>query len=78
MYTLSTCPSCEKAKKFFKDRHIPFEFMNYDLADEATQDRIMHEIEAEDVQAFPFVRIGDHTAQGFVPKRFAKLLETGS
>jgi glutaredoxin len=75
MYTLSTCPSCEKTKKFFHDRHIPFEFTNYDLADEATQDRIMREIEAEDVQAFPFVRIGDQTAQGYDPKRFTKLLE---
>jgi len=74
MYTLSTCPSCEKAKKFFTERHIPFQFTNYDLADQATQDKIMRELEAEDLQAFPFVRIGDHTVQGYDPKRYAKLL----
>ena len=74
MYTLSTCPSCDKAKKFFTERRIPFEFTNYDLADQATQDKIMRELEAEDLQAFPFVRIGDQTVQGYDPKRYAKLL----
>ena len=78
MYTLSTCPSCDKAKKFFTERHIPFQFTNYDLADQATQDKIMRELEAEDLQAFPFVRIGDHTVQGYDPKRYAKLLAMNS
>ena len=75
MYTLSICPSCNKAKKFFVDRRIPFQFTDYDLADEATQDKIMREVEAEEVEAFPFVRIGDQTVQGYDPKRFAKLLD---
>jgi glutaredoxin len=74
MYTLSTCPSCEKAKKFFTERHIPFQFINYDLADQAMQDKILRELEAEELQAFPFVRIGDQTVQGYDPKRYAKLL----
>jgi len=78
MYTLSTCPSCEKAKKFFTDRRIPFQFTNYDLADQATQDKIMRELEAEELQAFPFVRIGDQTVQGYDPKRYAKLLGIGA
>lgn len=74
MYTLSICPSCNKAKKFFAERHIPFQFTNYDLADEATQDKILRELEAEAVEAFPFVRIGDQTVQGYDPRRYAKLL----
>ena len=74
MYTLSVCPSCNKAKKFFDDRNIPFQFINYDLADEATQDRILRELETEEVEAFPYVRIGDQTIQGYDPKRYAKLL----
>ena len=78
MYTLSICPSCKKAKKFFTERHIPFQFTNYDLADQATQDKIMREFEAQEVEAFPFVRIGDHTVQGYDPKRYAKLLDTNS
>jgi glutaredoxin len=74
MYTLSVCPSCSKAKKFFTDRHIPFQFTNYDLADRATQDQILKEIEAEEVEGFPFVRIGGETIQGYDPKRYARLL----
>lgn len=74
MYTLSTCPSCKKAKKFFTERHIPFQYINYDLADQATQDKILKEIEAEELQAFPFVHIGDQTVQGYDPKRYATLL----
>ena len=74
MYTLSVCPSCDKAKKFFTERHIPFQFTNYDLADEATQEKIVRELEAEEVEAFPFMRIGDKTVQGYDPKRYAKLL----
>ena len=76
MYTLSICPSCNKAKKFFAERYIPFEFINYDLADEATQEKILRELEAEQVVAFPFVRIGDQAVQGYDPKRYAKLLES--
>jgi glutaredoxin len=74
MYTLSTCPSCKKTRKFFTEHHVPFEFTNYDLADDATQQRIMRELEAEDVNAFPFVRIGDQTVAGYQPRRYAELL----
>jgi glutaredoxin len=55
MYTLSTCPWCRKTKKFFSDHHIPFDFTDYDLADEATQDKIMRELDAEGVNGFPVV-----------------------
>lgn len=78
MYTLSTCPSCEKAKKFFTERHIPFEFTNYDLADDATQEKIMRELEAQELQAFPFIHIGDQIVQGYDPKRYARLLGINS
>jgi glutaredoxin len=74
MYTLSTCPWCRKTKQFFNQRHIPFEFVDYDLADETTQDRIMRELDAEGGKGFPFVRIGDQTVEGYQPERFAKLL----
>jgi glutaredoxin len=75
MYTLSVCPSCEKAKKFFAERRIPFEFINYDLAPVEVQDKILRELETEEIQAFPWVRIGDQTVQGYDPKRYARLLE---
>ncbi len=74
MYTLSTCPWCRKTKTYFTEHHIPFDFTDYDLADEATQDKIMAELDAEGVSGFPFVRIGDQTVEGYRPDRFAELL----
>lgn len=74
MYTLSTCPWCRKTKTFFTDHHIPFEFTDFDLADEAAQDRIMREMEAEGANGFPFVRIGDQVVEGWQPARYAELL----
>ena len=78
MYTLSTCPWCMKTKQYFTERHIPFKFTDYDLADEKTQDKIMRELDAEGVNGFPFVRIGDQGVEGYQPKRFAELLGTRS
>jgi len=74
MYTLSTCPWCRKTKQFFTEHHIPFNFTDYDLADETTQDEIMRELDAEGVNGFPFVRIGNQAVEGYQPKRFAELL----
>ena len=74
VYTLSTCPWCGKTKKFFTERSIPFEFTDYDLADKATQDRIMRELDEEGASGFPFVRIGDQVVEGYQPDRYAELL----
>ncbi len=74
MYTLSTCPWCRKTKKFFTEHNIPYEFTDYDLADEATQDKIMRELDAVGATGFPFVRIGDQIVEGYRPDRFAALL----
>jgi len=74
MYTLSTCPWCRKTKEWFSQHHIPFEDIDYDLADEATQKRIMGELDAERANGFPFVRIGDQVVVGYQPDRYAKLL----
>jgi glutaredoxin len=74
MYTLSTCPWCRKTKKYFTEHHIPYDFTDYDLADEATQDKIMRELEAAGATGFPFVRIGDQVVEGWRPDRFAELL----
>jgi glutaredoxin len=74
MYTLSTCPWCRKTKKFFSEHNIPFEFTDYDLADEATQDKIMAELDAAGANGFPFVRIGDRVVVGYQPDVYAKLM----
>ncbi len=74
MYTLSTCPWCRKAKNYFKEHNVPFEFIDYDLADQATQDRIMRELDKEGVSGFPYVRIGETGVEGYQPARYAELL----
>ena len=74
MYTLSTCPWCRKTKKFFTEHNIPFEFTDYDLANEATQDQIMEELDAAGASGFPFVRIGNQIVVGYQPDVYARLM----
>jgi len=74
LYTLSTCPWCRKTKIFFKEHNIPFDFIDYDLADEETQKRIMEELDANGATGFPFVRIGDDVVVGYNPERYSMLL----
>jgi glutaredoxin len=74
IYTLSTCPWCRKTKLFFTDHNIPFDFIDYDLADDATQLRIMDELDKYGANGFPFVKIGNDVVFGYNPKRFTELL----
>lgn len=77
MYTLSTCPWCRKTKKFFKDRDIPFDFVDYDLADEKQQEKISQDmIKFTGHISFPFVRIGENVIIGFNPERYEQLLSS--
>lgn len=74
MYTLSTCPWCRKTKKFFAERNVPFTYIDYDLADEATQERISQELDAAGATGFPFVKIGDEVISGYQPALYSSLL----
>jgi glutaredoxin len=74
MYTLSTCPWCRKSKSFFTEHKVPFTFIDYDLADQATQSRISSEVDAAGATGFPFVRIGDEAIVGYQPERYTKAL----
>jgi glutaredoxin len=74
MYTLTTCPWCRKAKKFFTENNIPFEYTDYDIADEETQERIMQELDEVGADGFPFVRIGEQVVSGYQPDRYIELL----
>jgi len=74
LYSLSTCPWCKKAKKFFAERDIPYEFTDFDLADPATQEGISRDMDAEGAGGFPFARIGDQAVQGYQPLRYNELL----
>jgi glutaredoxin len=74
MYTLSTCPWCRKTKKFFAERNVPFEYVDYDLADEAAQEKISRELDAAGATGFPFVKIGDEVIMGYQPERYLSAL----
>ena len=74
MYTLSTCPWCRKTKAFFTEHKIPFTFIDYDLADEATQSRISAEVDAAGANGFPYVKINDEVIVGYQPERYTKAL----
>jgi glutaredoxin len=76
MYTLSTCPWCRKTKKFFKDRGISFDFIDYDLASEDEQDKISKDVMKYTGHiAFPFVRIGDEVVIGHNPEKYEELIK---
>lgn len=74
IYALSTCPWCQKTKKYFSEHNIEFDCTDYDLADEETKARITREMEAEGADSFPFVRIGNKVVVGYRPEVYARLL----
>ncbi|MBN2109746.1 MAG: glutaredoxin family protein [Methanosarcinaceae archaeon] len=77
MYTLSTCPWCMRAKKFFRERDIPFEFIDYDKADEQTQKMIREDCESHGEEiAFPFIKIGEDVVVGYNPRKYSEFLES--
>ncbi len=75
MYTLSTCPWCRKTKRFFKDRNIPFDYVDYDLANEQEQERIGKEMMKYTGHiSFPFVYIDDQVIIGYNPEKYEELI----
>jgi len=74
LYALSTCPWCRKIKDLLTEHGVPFDFIDYDLADEATQRRIMEELDKEGTSLFPFMRIDGEAVTGYQPDRVLKLL----
>jgi glutaredoxin len=74
LYTLSTCPWCRKAKNFFAEHNVPFTYIDYDLADDATQERISRELDAAGATGFPFAKIGDEVISGYQPEAYSRAL----
>ena len=77
MYGLSTCPWCRKTKQYFTDMQIDFDYINYDLANEEVQSKIMQDMKKlGGGNAFPFVKIGEEVVIGYNPEKFSTLLES--
>jgi glutaredoxin len=75
-YTLSYCPWCNRAKKFFADHSVQFDFVDYDLMNSEDQKRIEQEMKSHtggDV-SFPYVVIGEAVVVGWNPDRYKQLL----
>ncbi len=77
VYGLSTCPWCRKTKQYFTDKQIEFQYINYDLASEEEQSKIMQDMKKlGGGNAFPFVRIGKEVVIGYNPEKFSTFLES--
>lgn len=76
VYTLSYCPWCKKTKKFFADRKVPVDCVDYDLVSEDEQKEILNEMrnKSKGSVAFPFVIIEDEVVVGYNPERYEELL----
>ena len=75
LYTLSTCPWSRNAKAWLDDKRIPYDYVDYDLADAGLQRHIQEEMLARGASAFPFVKFGDADfIIGYNPEAYARLL----
>lgn len=75
MYTLSTCPWCRKTKKYFTDHKIAFQYVDYDLASQAEQEKIEQEMKIRSGPlSFPWVLIDDELVVGWNPAKYDELL----
>lgn len=76
IFALSTCLWCRKTKKYFEEKKVPFEAVDYDKQPEERQEEMMAEMRgAGCTGSFPFTRIGSACVQGYDPVEFDKLLE---
>jgi glutaredoxin len=76
IYTLSTCLWCKKTKKYFEEKNIPFEAVDYDKQPEDRQEAMAEEMRAAGCTAtFPFIKIGGKCTQGYNPNEFEELLK---
>jgi glutaredoxin len=76
LYALSNCPWCRKTKKFLRDKHIPFDFVDYDLESKTEQRKILKEMaNFGGGKAFPLVVIGEKVIIGYNPERIGLVLD---
>jgi glutaredoxin len=77
LYALSTCPWCRKAKQWFADTGVPFEFVDVDLlkGDEQTAaTEKAHELSGG--RRFPVAVINGEVVVGFNTARYLELLKS--
>jgi len=66
MFTLSTCPHCNKAKSFMKDCEVNYQFEDVDLLTGQQREQILEEVRKfNPACTFPTIVIGDKVIIGF-------------
>jgi glutaredoxin len=76
VYSLSTCPWCRKAKKYFTDEGVPFHFLDVDTA--ALPDREKAKATVKEMAGslqYPVVIINGLVAQGYEPDQYGEMLQ---
>lgn len=77
IYSLSTCPWCRKAKKYFDERHVAYDSLEYDRVSSDEQARVEREMRDMEVGGFPVVKIGRDVVVGYRPQEYDELLRLG-
>ena len=76
LYTLSTCPWCRKAKQWFTERGVPFEFVDVDLVAGDEQEAVADKAyELSGGRRFPVAVINGEVVVGFNPERYGELVK---
>jgi len=62
-------------KQFLKDKGIPFNYTDYDLATEDIQQKIEKEVQESGFSlAFPYAKINEQVVVGYNPQKLSELL----
>jgi glutaredoxin len=78
MYSLSSCPWCQKAKQFFEEQGISYSYIDYDLASREEQQRISQEMSSFTVKGFPVIKIGEEAVVGYSLEKYSQLVKSAS
>ncbi len=78
MYSLSTCPWCNKAKQYFDEQKVPYSYIDYDLASAKEQQRISQEMSSFQVKGFPVIKIGEEAVVGYSLEKYSELIKSAS
>lgn len=77
LYALSTCPWCRKAKQWFADTGVPFEFVDVDLLKGPEQDAAAEKAyQLSGGRRFPVAVINGEVVVGFNTDRYLELLKS--
>ena len=77
VYALSTCPWCRKAKQWFTDTQVPFEFVDVDRLQGEEQDAAAEKAyQLSGGRRYPVVVINGEVVVGFNVDRYLELLKS--